>query len=96
MESRDIHIEDPVEALAVERALAMVRELKKTCRTAPYGMVLELAETQAVMKGRDFMTDMLEAVMNAAAQEVEKKGRPLGPAIAEGGERTRGDASEPS
>ena len=96
MEPRDIRIEDPVEALVVEQALAMVRDLKRTCRLAPDGMVLDLAETQAVDKGRELTRSMLEAIVNAEAQEVEKKGRPREPAPADRDVRTREGAREKS
>ena len=76
MNLRELRITDPVEALAVEQALAMVGELKRVCATAPDGQVLAQAEQVAVARGRELTRQSLEAVLNQQAAEVEKKGRP--------------------
>ena len=75
MSSRDIRVIDPVEALLVEQVLAMVRELRDVCHTAPDGHVLEQAEQIAVDRGRELTRKALENVLNEQAKEVEKKGR---------------------
>jgi hypothetical protein len=75
MNSRDIRVTDPVEALLVEQVLAMVRELRDVCQTAPDGHVLEQAEQIAVTRGRELTRKTLESVLNEQAKEVEKKGR---------------------
>lgn len=86
MYPRDIRVENPLEALVVEQALAMVREMKRVADAAPDGKVLDQAETIAVSRGRELTRKSLEAVLNEQAQEVEKKGRRAGvvPAAARG------------
>jgi hypothetical protein len=80
--SHRIRIEDPTEALVVEQALAMVRELKQTCTSAPDGHVLAAAEIVAVATGRELTRRCLEAVLNAQAEGVQKKGRRRGRVLA--------------
>lgn len=70
---REIRIEDPVEALVVEQALAMVRDLKRVADEAPDGQVLAHAEQAAVRQGRELTRKSLEAVVNAQGAELEKK-----------------------
>ncbi len=75
MSKREIRVADPVEALLVEQMLAMVRELRGVCQTAPDGHVLAQAEQLAVTRGRELTRKALEHVLNEQAAEVEKKGR---------------------
>jgi hypothetical protein len=75
MYQRDIRVNDPTEALVVEQALAMYREMQRTARAAPDGQVLAQVEQLAVTRGREFICKSLEAVLNEEAHEVEKKGR---------------------
>jgi len=82
MYPRDIRVNDPQEALIVEQALAMYREMRSVCRAAPDGQVLARAEQLAVQRGRDLTRQSLESVLNEEAQEVEKKGRPAAAALA--------------
>lgn len=70
---REIRIEDSVEALVVEQALAMVRDLKRVAEDAPDGQVLARAEQLAVRQGRELTRKSLEAVLNAQGAELEKK-----------------------
>lgn len=70
---REIRIEDSMEALIVEQALAMVRDLKRVADEAPDGQVLSRAEQLAVRQGRELTRKSLEAVLNAQGAEVEKK-----------------------
>jgi hypothetical protein len=99
MYPRDIRVNNPAEALVVEQALAMVRELNRVCATAPDGQVLAQAELLAVSQGRELTRTTLEAVLNEQAEEVEKKGRRLDGARAAKSERTavagRGRCSRP-
>ena len=85
MSSPELRVTDPVEALVVEQALALVRELKQTCQTAPHGQVLDKVERVAVAAGRELTRKALEAVLNQQAAAAEKKGRPAAPAPAGGG-----------
>ena len=75
MYPRDIRVNSPLEALVVEQALAMVREMKRAADAAPDGKVLDQAEMIAMSQGRELTRKSLEAVLNDQAQEVEKKGR---------------------
>jgi hypothetical protein len=82
MTAQEIRLTDPVEVLVVEQALALVRELQQTCRSAPHGQVLAQAESVALDRGRELTRRALEAVLNQQAEVVEKKGRRDGPAPA--------------
>ncbi len=86
----ELRITDPAEALAVEQALALVRQLKRACRDAPEGQVLARAERVAVDRGRQLTRAALEAVLNQQAEGPEKRGLPGGPAPAGGPASTRG------
>lgn len=74
MYPRDIRVENPQEALIVEQALAMHREMRKAAAEAADGEVLSVAEGLAVTRGRELMRKSLEAVLQAEAQGSEKKG----------------------
>lgn len=74
MYPREIRVDDPQEALIVEQALAMYREMRDTAREAPDGEVFDRAESLAVSRGRELMRKSLETVVNREAQEAEKKG----------------------
>jgi hypothetical protein len=82
MTARLIEVESAEEALVVEQALAMYRELNRTCQHAADGEVLNVAEQLAVQRGRELTRTTLETVLNAQAEEVEKKGRRAGPVLA--------------
>ena len=86
----ELRITDPAEALAVEQALALVRQLKQACRDAPDGQVLARAERLAVDRGRQLTRAALEAVLNQQAQDADKKGLRRGPAPAAADASTRG------
>jgi len=89
MSSSAVRVTDPVEALVVEQALALVRELKQSCQTAPHGQVLAQVERVAVAAGRELTRKALEAVLNQQAAAAEEKGRPAVPAPARGGGNTK-------
>jgi len=76
MEPRTLRLTDPAEALVVEQALALVRQLREACQTAPHGHVLAQAELVALAQGRELSRQALQAVLNDAAVPAEKKGRP--------------------
>lgn len=78
MQPLELRITDPVEALVVEHALALARQLKQVCQDAADGHVLVQAEQVAVERGRRLTQAALEAALNAQAAEVEKKGLPSG------------------
>jgi vancomycin resistance protein YoaR len=83
MYPREIRVTSPLEALVVEQALAMVREMKRVADAAPDGQVLSQAERSAVSQGRELTRKSLEAVLSDQAEEVEKKGRVAEPVAAE-------------
>lgn len=83
MYPRDIRVNNPTEALIVEQALAMYREMQRVANAAPDGQVLAQAEKVAVLQGRELARKSLEAVLNDQAEEVEKKGRRRGRVCAE-------------
>jgi hypothetical protein len=88
MSRRIFHAEDELEAAALEQALAMVRELKQLADAAPNGQVLARAERAAVELGRRFVRDRLQDVLNAQANDLEKKGGAAGSALAAAGAET--------
>jgi hypothetical protein len=84
MYPRDVRVESPQEALVVEQALAMYREMRAAAATAADGEVLSVAESLALGCGRDLTRKSLEAVLQEEAEAAEKKGRPSGRARAAG------------
>ena len=80
MYPRDIRVNDPSEALIIEQALAMYREMKEAADAAADGTVFDTAESLAVARGREFLRRSLEIVLHDQAEGVEKKGLPAEPA----------------
>jgi hypothetical protein len=74
MYPRDVRVNNPSEALVVEQALAMYREMKQTADAAPDGTVFDVAESLAVRRGRELTRKSLEVVLHDQAEAVEKKG----------------------
>jgi len=74
---RDIRLNNPTEALIVEQALAMYREMQRVANAAPDGQVLAQAETVAVSQGRELTRKSLDAVrggfLRTAARFLERK-----------------------
>jgi hypothetical protein len=58
-----IEVNTPLEALLVEQALAMIRELGSVADAAADGRVLAEAEVAAVRLGREFTRRTLEATL---------------------------------
>jgi len=75
MYRRDIRVESPQEALIVEQALAMYREVRVAAAQAADGEVLSIAESLALARGRDLTRKSLEAVLQEEIESSEKKGR---------------------
>ena len=71
--SRMIEVETPLEAVLVERALMMARELQAVADAAPDGQVLARAELAALRCGRELIRRALEASLQQQADAVEKK-----------------------
>lgn len=74
MYPRDIRVESPQEALIVEQALSMYREMRSAAANAPDGQVLSAAESLAIHRGRDLMRRSLETVLQEETTVAEKKG----------------------
>ena len=72
---RDIRVENPQEALIVEQALAMYREMRDAAARAPDGQVLSVAESLAMTRGRELTRKSLETVLQEEIDDTEKKGR---------------------
>jgi hypothetical protein len=68
-----IQVEDESEYRAAQQAIAMVRELKALADATPDGQVLAAVEAVAVDRGRRFVRDRLQAVLNAQAEALEQK-----------------------
>lgn len=75
MYPRDVRVENPQEALIVEQALAMYREMRRAAAAAPDGEVLNVAESLAVTRGRELMRRSLQTVLEEETAEMEKKTR---------------------
>ena len=78
-----------LEAILLEQALAMARELEAVTDAAPDGQVLAIAEAAAVRSGRDLTRAALEAALRRQAEAAEEKGLPAVPAPAAGGGSSR-------
>jgi hypothetical protein len=81
---RTMEFRNEREALAAEQAIAMVRELEALADAAPDGAVLAVVEREAVERGRRFVRDRLQDVLNAQAEGPEQKGGAPGDAPAAG------------
>lgn len=94
-----IEVRNEREQLAAEQAVAMVRELDALADATPDGQVLAVVEQEAVQRGRAFVRDRLQGVLNAQAEGLEKKGGAPGAAPAAGSAAATappsGDSSAP-
>lgn len=81
---RTIELQDESEYLAAQQAVAMVRELKALADATPDGQVLAAVEVAAVDRGREFVRDRLQDVLNTQAGALEQKGGAPGIAPAAG------------
>jgi hypothetical protein len=73
-----------LEAILLEQALAMARDLEAVSDAASDGQVLAIAEAAAVRSGRDLTRTALEAALRRQAEAAEKKGLSGEPAPAAG------------
>jgi hypothetical protein len=80
--SHTVEVNTPLEALLVEQALLMARELQRTADDAPDGLVLARTELVALAAGRELTRRALEAALQNQAAHAEKKTRPVAPAFA--------------
>jgi hypothetical protein len=66
----------PLQALLLEQALLLARQLEATAAAAPDGQVLARVEALAVPAGRELVRQAVQAALQAQAEAAEKKGRP--------------------
>lgn len=71
---RTMEFRNEQELIAAEQAVAMVRELNALADATPDGRVLAVVEREAVDRGRKFVRDRLQDVLNAQAKGLEEKG----------------------
>ena len=81
--------ETPLQALLLEQALLLARQLEQTAGAAPDGQVLARVEALAVPAARELARQAVEAALQAQAQAAEKKGRRAAPVRAGGAFGTR-------
>lgn len=97
MPRRTFQTQTSLEALLVEQALLLARQLQKAADDAPDGQVLAAVEAAAVPAGRELTRKAVEAALQQQAPAAEKKGGRAGPAPgATGAHATKGDRSGPS
>ena len=90
MNSRTFRTETPLQALIVEQALMLAKQLETTADAAPDGQVLARVEALAVPAARELARRAVEAALQAQAEAAEKKGRRAAPVRAGGSSGTRG------
>jgi len=73
MSLKNFEAETPLQALMMEQALSMAKQLEETGRKAPDGQVLDQLETKVMQMGREFMRQSLQVAMQTEIEEVEKK-----------------------
>jgi hypothetical protein len=76
------HADTPLQALVIEQALLLARQLEQTANAAPDGQVLARVEALAVPAARELARQAVQAALQAQAETAEKKGRPDAPAPA--------------
>jgi broad specificity phosphatase PhoE len=79
MPRRTFHTQTPLEALLVEQALLLARQLQKTADDAADGQVLAAVEATAVPAARELARKAVQATLQQQAHEAEKKGGPTAP-----------------
>jgi hypothetical protein len=97
MTRRTFHTDTPLQALLVEQALLLARQLERTANDAPDGTVLAAVEATAVPAARELARKAVEAALQQQAAAVEKKGPPPAPAPDANGARvTKDGPNDPS
>jgi hypothetical protein len=75
MKPRTFQARTPLEALLVEQALLLARQLQQAADAAPDGHVLAHVEAAALPAGRELTRRAVETALQAQAEPAEKKGR---------------------
>lgn len=73
--SRTFEAHTSLEALILEQALLLARQLQQTADAAPDGQVLARVEALAVPAARELARQAVQAALQTQAEAVEKKGR---------------------
>ena len=87
------HAETPLQALVVEQALLLAQQLEQTAQAAADGQVLAQVEARAVPAARELARQAVQAVLQAQAEAVEKRGRAAASVHVDGGCGTKGRRS---
>ena len=82
MKPRTFHAHTPLEALLLEQALLLARQLQQAADQAPDGHVLARVEGLAVPAARELARQAVQAALQAQAAQAEKRGRRAGAARA--------------
>lgn len=97
MSRRTFHTDTPLQALLVEHALVLARQLEATANDASDGEVLGAVESAAVPAARELARKAVEATLQQQAPAVEKRGRRRARAHHAGAPRaTRATPNDPS
>jgi hypothetical protein len=97
MARRTFHADTPLQALLVEQALLLARQLEQTADAAPDGQVLSAVEAAAVPAGRELTRKAVEAALQQQAPAAEKRGdRPATARTAGTARATKGAPDAPS
>jgi hypothetical protein len=75
MTPRTFQADTPLQALLVEQALLLARQLEQAATDAPDGQVLARVEAAALPAGRELTRQAVQAALQAQAEQAEKKGR---------------------
>ncbi len=73
------HAAPPLQALVLEQALLLARQLEQTAHDALDGQVLAQVEAVAVPAARELARQAVQATRQAQADAAEKKGPPAAP-----------------
>jgi hypothetical protein len=80
--TRTFQADTPLQALILEHALAMARQIERTATAASDGKVLAEVEAAALPAARELARKAVEAALQAQAKAAEKRGHPTAPAPA--------------
>lgn len=83
MKPRTFRAQTPLQALLLEQALLLAKQLEQSADAAPDGQVLARVEALAVPAARDLARQAVQATLQAQAEPAEKKGRPAAPVPAD-------------
>lgn len=89
MNPRTFRAETPLQALLVEQALLLAKQLEQTADASPDGQVLARVEALAVPAARELARQAVQATLQAQVQTAEKKGRRAEPAPADDASGTK-------